>query len=306
MRAVITGGTGLIGQALSANMAADGYEVIVLSRTPAQAPAMPPGVHAAHWDARTAAGWGSLVDGADAVVNLAGASIARRWTRQYKQLIKESRLSAARAVVEAVDQATVKPRVLVQASGIGYYGPQGNEILTETSPPGEDFLARFAVEWENSTAAVETMGVRRTIIRSGAVLSTAGGSFPMMSLPFRFFVGGPLGSGRQWLPWIHIADEVAAIRFLIDNEEASGPFNLVAPDIQTNADFSRVLAQVMHRPNLFRVPAFAMRLLLGEMSVILLEGQRAAPQRLSDLGFTFRFPNLDAAIRNLLQKGEES
>jgi uncharacterized protein (TIGR01777 family) len=198
--------------------------------------------------------------------------------------------------------ASNKPRVVIQASGVGYYGPRGDEELTEEASPGQDFLARTAIEWEASTVPVEPLGVRRAIIRSGAVLSIKGGAFPFMLLPFRLFVGGSVGSGRQWLPWIHIADEVRAIRFLIENETASGPFNLVALDLLTNAEFNQVLGRVMRRPALMRVPAFALRLLLGEMSIILLEGQKAIPRRLQELGFTFRFPEAEAALRDLLGK----
>jgi uncharacterized protein (TIGR01777 family) len=264
-------------------------------------------VRAERWDARTAGGWGALADSADAIVNLAGESIAgeglipNRWTAEHKRRIRDSRLNAGRAVTQAVEAATHQSRVVIQASGAGYYGSHGDEEVTEETPAGNDWFEKVAVEWESSTAAVETLGVRRAIIRSGVVLSTEGGAFPRLLLPFRFFVGGPLGSGRQWLPWIHIADEVRAIRFLIENPAASGPFNLTAPNLLTNAEFSRVVGQVMRRPAFMRVPAFALRLLLGEMSIVLLEGQRAVPQRLQDSGFSFRFPEAEAALRDLLQ-----
>ena len=309
MRIIITGGTGLIGRALATDLAGDNHEVIVLSRTPERVTGLPTGVRAERWDVRTAEGWGALADGAGAIINLAGESIAgkgfitsRRWTAERKRRIRDSRLNAGRAVVQAVESASNKPRVVIQASGVGYYGPGGDEELTEEASPGQDFLARTAIEWEASTALVEPLGVRRAIIRSGAVLSTKGGVFPLVLLPFRLFVGGSVGSGRQWLPWIHVADEVRAIRFLIDNETASGPFNLVAPDLLTNAEFGRVLGRVMRRPAFMRVPAFALRLLLGEMSIVLLEGQKATSRRLQELGFTFRFPEAEAALRDLLRK----
>ncbi len=308
MRIIVTGGTGLIGRALAADLADDNHEVIVLSRAPERATAMPAGVRVERWDARTAEGWGDLADGADAIVNLAGESIAgkgfilsRRWTAERKRRIRDSRLNAGRAVVQAVELASDKPRVVVQSSGIGYYGPRGDEELTEEASPGQDFLARTAIEWEASTAPVEPLGVRRAIIRSGAVLSTKGGAFPFMLLPFRLFVGGPVGSGRQWLPWIHIADEVRAVRFLMEHPEATGPFNLNAPNPVTNAEFSKTLGKVMSRPAILPTPSFALRLLFGEMSTVLLDGQRALPQRLLDLGFTFRFPEAEAALRDLLQ-----
>jgi uncharacterized protein (TIGR01777 family) len=307
MRTIITGGTGLIGRALAADLAGDSHEVIVLSRRPERVTGLPAGVRAERWDARTAGGWGALADGAEALVNLAGESISgqgfipSRWSTERKRRIRESRLDAGRAVVQAVESARSKPRVVIQASGAGYYGPHGDEEITEETPAGNEWFEKVAVEWEASTAPVETLGVRRAIIRSGVVLSTEGGALPRLLLPFRFFVGGPLGSGRQWFPWIHIADEVRAIRFLIENQVARGPFNLTASNLLTNAEFSRVVGRVLRRPAFVPVPAFALRLLLGEMSMVLLEGQKAIPQRLQDSGFTFRFPEAEAALRDLLQ-----
>ncbi len=302
MRTIITGGTGLIGRALSADLAARGHEVIVLSRSPERALGMPAGVRLVRWDARTAHGWGSLADGAGAIVNLAGENIAAgRWTADRKRRILESRLNAGRAVVEAVQAAVRKPGVVVQASAVGYYGPHGDEEVTEDTPPGSDFLAQVCLRWEPSTAPVEAMGVRRVIIRSAPVLSRDGGMLPRLIVPFRFFVGGPLGSGRQWWPWIHIADEVAAIRSLIQRESAHGPYNLAAPNPVTNAEFSRLLGHVLRRPAIFRVPAPILRLVLGEIASTLLTGQRVMPRRLLDMGFAFRFPNLEPALRDLLQ-----
>ncbi len=305
MRIIITGGTGLIGQALSVRLVSEGHEVLVLSRSPARAPDALAGVQVARWDARTAEGWVRFASGADAIVNLAGASLATRWTPHSKRVIRESRLNAGRAVVQATAQATSKPGVVVQASGAGYYGPRGDEALTEEAPPGPGFLGQTAVAWEASTSPVGESGCtqpgsRHIVIRSGVVLTPKGGALPRMMLPFRFFVGGRLGTGNQWLPWIHIDDEVRAIQFLIETAAASGPFNVTAPKPVTNREFSRVLGQVMHRPALFPVPSFVLQLLLGEMSTVLLDGQRAVPQNLLDLGFTFRFPDLEAALRDLL------
>lgn len=307
MRVVITGGTGLIGHALSASLASDGHKVIVLSRSPERATNLPDGVRVERWDARTADGWVQLADGADAIVNLAGANLAgggflpSRWTDERKRVIRDSRVYAGQAVVEAVSQADQKPGVIIQASGIGYYGFRGDEWLAEDAAPGDDFLARLASDdWEPSTAPVEEMGVRRAIIRTAAVLDRDEGALPSAMLPFRLFVGGPIGSGKQWLSWIHLADEVAAIRFLIENAEARGPFNLSAPNPLTNADFGRVLGRVMGRPYYFPTPAFALKLAFGELSSVLLEGQRVLPQRLLDMGFTFRFPDAEDALRDLL------
>jgi len=301
IRVLITGGTGLIGRALSASLVDDGHEVIVLSRHPERARGLPDGVRVEGWDGHSAEGWGSLIDGADAIVNLAGENIAaRRWTANRKRRIRESRLNAGRAVVQAVESAARKPGVVVQASGIGYYGSCGDEELSEETPAGGDFLAQLAVAWEASTAAVEALGVRRAIARTGVVLSREGGALPRMLLPFRLFLGGRLGSGRQWFPWIHIADEVGAIRFLIENEIANGPFNLTAPVPLTNAEFSRLLGQRLRRPALMPIPGFTLRLLFGEMATVLLDGQRAIPRRLLQLGFTFQFPEADSALRALL------
>jgi uncharacterized protein (TIGR01777 family) len=243
-----------------------------------------------------------MADGADAIVNLAGESIAAgRWSETRKQRIRDSRLNAGQSVVVAVGEAQNKPQVVIQSSAVGYYGPRGDEEITEDAQPADDFLARVAIEWEQSTAPLEEMGVRRPIIRTGVVLSQDGGALPRLLLPFRFYAGGPMGGGHQYLPWIHIADEVAAIRFLLENDKATGPFNLAAPHPLTNAEFSRVLGDVLGKPARIPAPSFAMRLAFGEMSTVLLDGQRAIPRRLMDLGFDFRFPDVEVALRDLLQ-----
>lgn len=301
MRVVITGGSGLIGRRLAGALAHEGNEAIILSRTPRSVTGLPVGVKVAGWDGQTAEGWSSLVDGATAVVNLAGESISSgRWTRERKRRVLESRLNAGRAVVQAIGSASRKPRVLIQASGIGYYGPRADDDVTEATGPGHDFLSHVAVDWEASTAAVEEAGVRRAIIRTGGVLSLDGGALPRMLLPFRLFVGGRAANGRQWFPWIHIADEVAAIRFLIDNDAASGPFNLTAPAAVSNAEFSRLIGKHLGRPSIMPMPRFALRLVLGEMATLLLDGQKAAPRRLLQAGFEFQFPDADSALKDLL------
>ena len=301
MRVLIIGGSGLIGRALAANLAPDS-EVVILSRRPERITGLPAGVRAERWDGRSIKGWRSLADGANAIVNLAGENISSgRWTKERKRAIMQSRLNAGQAVVQAVEAVALKPRVVIQSSGIGYYGPCGDEDITEESPSGRDFLAQIAVDWEDSTTPVEAMGVRRAVIRTGVVLSNEGGALPRMLLPFRFFVGGRLGSGKQWFPWIHIADEVGAIHFLIENEAASGPFNLSAPAPLTNAEFSRLLGQQLRRPAFVPTPAFALRLLFGEMATALLDGQRAVPRRLLQLGFAFQFPDAGPALTNLLR-----
>ena len=307
MRVLITGGTGLIGRALFENLIADGHEAIVLSRSPEQARNLPAGVRVEGWDARSAGGWGHLADGADAIVNLAGSSIAgegffpSRWTDEQRRLIRESRLNSSRAVVEAVAQAQHKPRVVILASGVGYYGYRGDETLTEEAEPGDDWAARFtAEEWEPSTASVEQMGVRRVVARIGVVLSTEDGALPRLLLPFRLFLGGPMGSGKQWISWIHLEDQARALRFLIENEEARGAINITAPNPVTNGQLAKAIGGAMGRPSWIPVPGFAMRLAFGEVADVVLQGQRAVPKRLLDLGFDFRCPNAEAALEDLL------
>jgi uncharacterized protein (TIGR01777 family) len=210
-------------------------------------------------------------------------------------------MNAGQAVVEAIKAAEQKPAVLIQSSAVGYYGPrEDDEPVTEADEAANDFLARICVDWEASTAEVESMGVRRVIIRTGVVLSTKGGALPRQMLPFQFFAGGPLGSGDQWYPWIHLADEVAAIRFLIENEDASGAYNLAAPTPVTNAEFSKALGKAMNRPSVVPAPAFAFKLAFGEASTVLLDGQRAVPARLQEAGFDFQFGMVDPALEDLL------
>jgi uncharacterized protein (TIGR01777 family) len=303
MRVVITGGSGLIGRAVAAPLAAQGHDVVVLSRDPEKVRGLPAGVRAARWDGHSAAGWEVLLAARSAVINLAGEGIAGgRWSAERKRLIRASRMDAGRAVVDAVRLAAEEgraPAVVVQASGIGYYGETGEQEIGEDHPPGGDFLAEVAVAWEASTAAVEALGVRRVVLRTGVVLDRAGGALAKMLLPFRLGLGGPLGGGRQWLPWIHMADEVAAILFLLVTPAASGPFNLCAPLPVRNRDFSRALAHQLHRPGIVPVPAPALRLALGELAEALLRSQRAIPSRLLAAGYRFRFPELQAALADL-------
>jgi len=269
---------------------------VALSRRPANVRSLPAGVTAQSYSP-------SAIDGALAVVNLAGENLSSgRWTPERKQRLRESRLRAGDFVVQAIQKVTERPRVVIQASGINYYGSRGDEEVTESTPPGNDFLARLCVDWETSTAAVEELGVRRCIIRSGLVLSTGGGALPRLLLPYRFFVGGPLGNGRQWYSWIHIADEAEAIRFLVENEAARGPYDLTAPQPVVNAVFSQELGRALGRPSLVPVPAFLLQAIFGEMSSVLLASQRVLPRRLLEAGFSFRFPDLRSALHDLLDR----
>jgi uncharacterized protein len=311
MRVIITGGTGFIGRQLAEELLTNGYEVVALSRNPDTANGLPDSVRIERWDARTSVGWGSLadgvgVDGGVTIVNLAGENLAgegflpSRWTDERKARLRDSRINAGKAVVEAVEQAAVKPRVVIQSSGIGHYGSRDDKVLTEEDPAGNDFLARLTVDWEASTARVTTFGVRHVSIRSAVVLSLEEGALKRLILPFRLFVGGPMGSGKQGFPWIHPADEVGAIRFLIEHEAANGPYNLVAPEALTFAQFGVKLARVLGRPYWLPLPAFALRAALGEVSSTVLEGQLAQPKKLLDMGYKFKFPSADAALRDVI------
>jgi uncharacterized protein (TIGR01777 family) len=310
MRVIITGGSGLIGSELTANLAQDGHEVTILSRNPEKVSGIADSTRAVAWDGKTDQGWGHLVEGADAIVNLAGENLAgegffpSRLTSERKQRIRDSRVFAGEAIVEALQAAEKKPEVLIQSSAVGYYGPHGDEKLDENSPPGDDFFAGWK-EWEKVTAPAEDMGVRRIIIRSGVVFTTKKGSaLTRLMLPFKLFAGGPFGNGRQYISWIHIADEVGAIRTLIENKVARGVYNLTAPNPVTNAEAGKALAKVMHRPYYLPTPGFALKMAFGEVTSVVLEGQRVIPKRLLELGFTFQFPEIEPALRDLLNKPE--
>jgi uncharacterized protein len=276
MRVAIAGSSGLIGTELVRGLRARSDEVTALPR-----------FGTAPWS----------VEGADAVVNLAGASVAaKRWTTRYKKEMEDSRVLSTRALVDAIRAAKRKPRVLVNASAVGYYGGRGDEVLDESAAPGSDFLANLSRQWE---AEARRAPVRAVQIRTGIVLSAKGGALGKMLPPFKAFVGGPIGSGKQWFPWIHIADEVAAILWCIDHD-VTGPVNLVAPGIVTMKDFAAALGRTLHRPSWAPVPAAPLKILLGEFASALLEGQRAVPRKLLDSGFRFRFEDVDSALRGVL------
>jgi len=310
MRIVILGGSGLVGRALSEDWAKDGHAVTIVCRHPEGVTPIHAGVDVMRWDGRTMAGWGDHLDGADAVINLAGETIGgtnlgqiffQRWSKAKKQRILDSRVNAGRAIVEAFGAARKKPGVILQMSAVGFYGPHGDDELDEVAPAGKDLLARVCVEWERSTEAVEAMGVRRIVVRTGLVLSLEGGLFPVILLPFRLFVGGPLGSGRQGFSWIHAEDHRRALRFLVENSQASGVYNLASPEPVSNAELGRQVARALHRPDWFPTPAFLLRLALGEKATLVLDGQRVVPRRLVEMGYSFRHPTLAAALSDLLR-----
>lgn len=309
MRYIITGGTGVIGTALITSLVADGHEVIILSRDPAHHQ-LPAGVQGVKWDARTSDGWGHLADGAFAIINLAGESIGGSgtiplpgtWSAERKERIKNSRLWAGEAIVAAVAAATVRPEVVFQISGIDYY-PSSDELMTEESERGQQFLADVVADyWEPSTEPVEAMGVRRVVGRTAPLLNLETGPLPASLLQFKLFAGGRLGSGKQWFSWIHTEDAVRAIRFLTEMSAARGIYNLAAPDPVTNEEFTRVLGKVMNRPAFLPVPEFALKLLLGEVAALVLEGRPVSPKKLQAVGFKFKFPKLEEALLDILNK----
>jgi len=300
MRILITGGTGMIGTALAKSLLAEGHQVWVLTRNP-RAARLQEGVNAVGWDGKTSEGWGELVSQMDAVINLVGERLSKwPWTDSLKRRFWDGRVNGGRALVEAIKVASPRPKVLIQASGVNYYGSRDQVPVGEADAPGKDFLSDLCKAWEGSTEPVEKMGVRRVVIRSAIVLSVQDGILPIMMFPVKLFVGGPLGSGRQGLPWIHLEDEIAAIRFLLENPGANGPFNLTSPVPISNSDFMREIAKQLHRPYWFPVPAFLLRMALGGMSTLVLSGAYLLPLRLQELGFRFRFETAKAALVDLL------
>lgn len=293
---LIAGGSGFIGTALTHSLIEKGHRVWILTRK-LPSTTLAPQVHFLLWDGKSVQEWGKKVNEVDAVINLSGESLSHwPWTEARKKQFLESRILPTRALVQAIQQAERQPRVYLQASGINYYGLHG-EPADENTPAGNDFLARLTVEWENASQSLEGLGIRRIVTRLAVVLDWHGGMLRLMALPVRLFLGGPIGNGRQIVPWIHLKDVIQAMEFLLFNESACGIYNLIAPQATSNADFMRTLARLLHRPYWFPTPAFLLRLALGEMSVLITEGRYAHPRRLVEAGYTFRYPALEDALR---------
>jgi uncharacterized protein len=301
MKIVIAGGSGFLGTALTRELTKTGHHVVILTRQEKHRKGVP-GAAYAQWTPDGRSGpWASALDGADAIVNLAGESIAaKRWSAAQKQKLRESRLFATRSLTTAIRESGRPVPVLVSGSAVGYYGDRGGETLTEASPPGHDFLAGLAREWEAAADQVAPL-TRVALIRTGIVLDAREGALSKMLPPFRMFVGGALGSGAQYMPWIHKDDWVRLVTWTISHEAARGPLNATAPSPVTNAEFSKALGRALKRPSLLPAPPFALRLMLGEMAdALLLSGQRALPVRATDLGFSFRYSQIDEALANVL------
>lgn len=307
-RVIVTGATGLIGKKLCAQLIDRGYQLVIFSRNPASARQTLPGAaEYVAWTPSERGEWAAAIDGAHGVIHLAGAPISegilgKRWTEAYKAEIRDSRVIGTRGIVTAMAAARRKPAVFVCASGIGYYGHRDDTRLDESAAPGNDFVARVVVAWEQEAARAEEFGIRTVRIRTGLLLDPESGVLPQIMLPFRLFVGGPVLPGSQWYSWIHPADEIALLLMALEDERVRGPLNATAPEPQTNRDFSATLGKVMESPSWMPVPEFSLRLTLGEMADLVTTGQRVLPYKAQELGYQFQYRELEPALRNLLGK----
>src|SRR6266436_7127890 len=300
MKILITGATGLVGTALVAALAREGHTVCRLVRSVTKSTGGTVGAFDVPWNPETGNLGGAAV-GAEAVVNLGGASIVDgRWTKARKKLLRTSRVDATRTLVAALGKMNAKPDVLVSASAVGFYGNRGDETLTEDSGPGDDFLGNLAKDWEAEALRAEEFGTRVVLARFGIILASEGGALPEMMLPFKFGIGGRIGDGKQWMSWVALEDVVAILRLALITRGLRGPVNVVSPEPVTNAPFAKELASVLHRPAIFPAPAFALRLAMGEMAdAILLSSQRAVPQKLTREGYSFASRNLKDAFETV-------
>jgi uncharacterized protein len=304
---VLTGATGLIGSALFRRLKACGNEVIIFARNPEKArQQLPDAKKYVRWEALESEGeWQKELDGVDAVIHLAGVPVVARWSEDYKKQIYDSRVLSTRYLVGAIAKASKKPEVFISASAIGYYGNQGYgeavEALTEDAPAANDFLAKVCVDWEREALVAEKLGVRTVVVRIGIVLSTRGGILEKMMTPFRFFAGGPIGSGKQWVSWIHIDDEVEVFLFALERTDVRGVLNATAPEPVMMSTFASTLGKVMSRPSFFPVPKAALQVLFGDAVDVVAEGQRVVPKRLQSLGFAFKYPSLEPALKDLIE-----
>jgi hypothetical protein len=303
MRVTVTGATGLIGRRLVAELVARGDEVTVLSRNPEKAAAALGGsVIAAAWDPSQAAAPADALAGRDVVVHLAGEPVAQRWTSRAKRAILESRETGTRNLVAGLHATPDRPRALVSSSAVGYYGPHGDELLDEDTPPQQDFLADVCVRWEREAQAAEDLGLRVVVVRTGVVLDAEGGALSKMLLPFKLGGGGPVAGGEQYMPWVHVDDVIGIYLRAIDDERWSGPVNATAPAPVTNKEFSKALGRVLRRPAVAPIPGAAIRALYGQMAEVITKGQRVLPRRTQELGYAFRHTEVEAALRSALGK----
>jgi hypothetical protein len=306
MKVLLFGGTGFVGRNLIRELTAHGYQIIVVTRNAQKMlKLLGKNVHVVEWDniaplgpVLTALGDAEAIKEIDVIVNLAGESIgSHRWTSAVKVEILESRVRTTHAVVSAINEGIIKPQVLVNASAVGYYGPCQDEEITETERAGQDFLAQVCQEWENEAYQVDNGLTRVVTLRLGIVIGPEG-ALNRMALPFEFYLGGPMGTGKQWLPWIHVQDLARLIRFVIEHRELVGPVNAVAPQTVRMKEFSKTLGEVLTRPSWLPVPEFLLRIVLGQMAEMLIYGQRAIPRKILDAGFEYEYPHLKSALEN--------
>jgi uncharacterized protein (TIGR01777 family) len=304
MQIVMTGGTGFIGRPLCASLCQEGHQLTLLTRRREDAQRLCGStVTAVEWNGREAGAWEHCLEGADAVVNLAGAPIADgRWTEARKRLLTESRVLTTRLLVEAMSRRSSKPRTLVSASGIGYYGASDDRILDESAARGQGFLADLCLAWETEARRASECGVRVVMLRTGMVLEQDGGALPKMLLPFRFFTGGPIMPGTQWVSWIHRRDHIGLTQWALTTPSVSGPVNVVAPEAVTMNRFCKGLGRVLHRPSWLPLPGFALSLALGELGTLMTKGQRVNPAKALSGGYVFHYPTLEPALRAIVTK----
>jgi uncharacterized protein (TIGR01777 family) len=304
MKVIVTGATGFIGRALVDALLRRGNEVVALTRNVGKGQeTLGPQVTVLEWHPPAVGPWAQAVEGADAVINLAGAIVApfpKRWNEEYKALIRSSRVDATNAVVEAMGLADFRPRVLVNASGMDYYGSAGDRVLTEDSPTGNSFLASVVRDWEAAARRAEELNVRVVLLRTSIVLGKTGGSLPLMAMPFRFFAGGTPGRPDQWVSWIHLDDEVRFILFALDHDEVRGPYNLAAPNPVQMKTFAQGIGRALNRPALLPAPPLLLKLALGEQAEVVLSSIRVLPKRAEEAGFAFRYTDSDEALRAAL------
>lgn len=298
MYIVVCGGTGFVGSALAPYFLRQGHRVVSIGRRAPSQNDVVPGLSVLSADTTRNGPWQEHIRAADIVINLAGTSIFTRWTKAAKQAMIDSRILTTRAIVDALED---RKTVLLNTSAVGFYGDRGDEILDETQSAGHDFLANLASQWETEAFRAEEKGHRVIVARFGVVLAKSGGAFEKMIAPFRFFVGGPLGNGKQWFSWIHIEDLIRAASFCIENKHIHGPINFVSPGAVTNGELSRTIGRFLRKPYWFPAPAFGMKLILGEFASVLLASQRAIPKALLENGFSFHYPTMESALKSLLQ-----
>lgn len=294
MNILIAGGSGFLGRALTAQLTRYNHRVFILTRQ------KPKSAEQIQWNANTTQGWLSRLSEMEAVINVTGFGLEHwPWSRRQKQRFIDSRVIPGRVLAEAFEKSNHRPAVFIQVSGINRYGLRGEGIADESTPPSDDFLGQLTVKLEDATNSLDNLGVRRVIIRTSVVLAAHGGQFPLMALPVRLFFGGRFGDGKNAMNWIHIKDFVRAVQFLLENEKAQGPYNLLAPSFTSGEEFMHAVAKTLHRPFWFHMPKALLQFTLGEMHIVLTEGRRAQPKRLPELGFQFELGNLEDALKDL-------